>query len=224
MDNTSSGFSSFANGGINKYNQKPEWAVSGSDEPQTLKASGTYELPIGPKKKYFNNHGVTGQVLGGWQVGWILNYESGGALGVGQNGTPFPNGFYRPDRVSGVKLGTASYNNAKKQYLTKVVSPIFNPGAFTPAPAYTLSDIPRNYGELRNPAFYNEDFNARKKFFIGERFTGLLQVDYFNAFNRTIFGGPDTNVSDSTFGQVTGTTNNASPSNRQGQVSFRLEF
>ena len=26
MDNTSSGFSSFTSGGINKYNQKPEWA------------------------------------------------------------------------------------------------------------------------------------------------------------------------------------------------------
>src|ERR1700756_3543603 len=56
MDNTSSGFSSFTSGGINKYNQKPEWAVSGSDEPNTLKISGTYELPIGPGKKYVNNY------------------------------------------------------------------------------------------------------------------------------------------------------------------------
>jgi hypothetical protein len=224
MDNTSSGFSSFANGGINKYNQKPEWAVSNSDEPQTLKISGTYELPIGPKKKYLNNHGVTGQLLGGWQVGWILDYEAGTAIGVGQNGSPFPNGFYRPDRVAGVKLGTANYNNARDQFLTGTPHDIFNPAAFTPAPAYTLSTIPRNYGELRNPAFYNENLNARKKFFIGDRFTGLLQVDYFNALNRTIFNGPDTNVNDSTFGQVTSTGNNASPSNRQGQVSFRLEF
>ena len=29
MDNTSSGFSSFTDGGLNKYNQRPEWAVSG---------------------------------------------------------------------------------------------------------------------------------------------------------------------------------------------------
>ena len=39
MDNTNSGFSSFTSGGINKYNQKPEWAVSNSDEPQTFKGS-----------------------------------------------------------------------------------------------------------------------------------------------------------------------------------------
>jgi hypothetical protein len=224
MDNTSSGFSSFANGGINKFNQKPEWVISGNNPTQTLKISGTYELPIGPNKKYFSNRGVTGQVLGGWQVGWITDYESGTPFGVGQNGSPFPNGFYRPVRVPGVSLGTASYNNARKQFITGAVSPIFNPKAFVDSPAYTLADTPRNFGALKNPAFYNEDFNIRKKFFFGERFTGILQVDYFNVLNRTIFSGPDMNVDDSTFGQVTSQSNNATPSNRQGQATYRLEF
>jgi hypothetical protein len=224
MDNTSSGFSSFANGGINKYNQKPEWAVSNADEPQTLKVSGTYMLPIGPKKRFFSNKGVTGQVLGGWQIGWILDYEAGTAIGVGENGTPFPNGFDRPDRVSSVKLSTANYSRARDKFLGKIaVAQIFNPAGFATTPSqYVLGDAKRNYGELRNPAFYNETFNLRKHFFFGERFTGILQVDYFNALNRTIFNGPDTNASNSTFGQVTSTGSNIS--NRQGQASFRLEF
>jgi len=93
----------------------------------------------------------------------------------------------------------------------------------TAAP-YVLADTPRNFNELRSPAFYNENLNARKKFFFGDRFTGLLQVDYFNALNRTIFNGPDSNVNDATFGQTTSQGNNASVPNRQGQVSFRLEF
>jgi hypothetical protein len=86
MDNTSSGFSSFTSGGINKYNQRPEWAISQADEPQTLKASGTYELPIGPGKKFLNNH-TLGNIVGGWQIGWILDYEDAGALSPGENGT-----------------------------------------------------------------------------------------------------------------------------------------
>jgi hypothetical protein len=224
MDNTSSGFSSFANGGINKYDQKPEWVISGNNPTQTLKISGTYELPIGPHKKYLNNHGATGQILGGWQIAWIMDYESGTPFGVSQNGSPFPNGFYRPVRNTNVKLGSGSYDRAKKQFLTGVVTPIFDPKAFSDSPAYTLADTPRNFSELKNPAFYKENFNARKKFFIGERFTGILQVDYFNALNRTIFSGPDTNVDDGNFGQVTSQSNNASPGNRQGQVTFRLEF
>jgi hypothetical protein len=227
-DNTSSGFSSFANGGLNKYNQKVEWAVSSADEPNTFKASGTYELPIGPGKAYFNNKGVTGQILGGWQVGWILDEEAGTAFGVTENGTPYPNGFNRPNRVSSVKLKTASYSRAKDYFLGKATAAqIFDPGAFVATPSqYVLGDAQRNYPELRNAANYNEDANVRKHFFFGERFQGILQIDYFNVFNRTIFQNPDTNQSDGTFGQVTAQGNNSQigPKNRQGQVSFRLEF
>ncbi len=227
-DNTSSGFSSFANGGINKYNQRPEWAVSTADEPNTFKANGTYELPIGPGKTYLNNKGATGQIAGGWQVGWIVDYEAGTAFGVTENGTPFPNGFNRPNRNSSVPLKTASYKRAKDAFSGKGTSPqIFDPTAFTATPSpFVLGDAQRNYPELRNPANYNEDVNVRKHFFFGERFQGILQVDYFNVFNRTVLQNPDTNKSDGTFGQVTtqGGNNQVGPNNRQGQVSFRLEF
>ena len=227
MDNTSSGFSSFANGGLNKYNQRPEWAVSGSDEPNTLKASGTYELPIGPGKTYFNNHGVTGQLLGGWQVAWILDYEAGTANGAAENGTPFPNGFNRPNRASG-PITTASYNKAKNYFTGKAsVAQIWNPTAFSLTPTqYVLGNSTRNYAGLRNPAFYNENLNVRKHFYFTERFRGILQMDYFNAFNRTQFENPDNNVSDGTYGQVIsqGAQNENSPANRQGEISFRLEF
>ncbi len=224
LDNTSSGFSSFANGGMNKYNQKPEWAVSNADEPQTLKASGTYELPIGPKKKFFNNHGVTGQIAGGWQVSWILDYEAGTAFGVYEDGTPFPNGFNRPNRDSSKSLKTASYSRARDYFLGKTpVAQMFDQGAFTLTPTqYVLGNALRNYGALRNPPYYNEDFGARKKFFFGERFTGILQLDYFNAFNRTLFNGPNTDATSGTFGQVTNTGSNIDV--RRGQATFRLEF
>lgn len=223
-DNTSSGFSSFTAGGINKYNQKPEWAVSGSDEPQTLKVSGTYELPIGPGKQFLNNH-TTGNLLGGWQVGWILDYESGTAFGAYENGSPFPNGFNRPDRNTGVKLSTASYNRERDYFLGKSTSPqIFDPSAFTlTRTQYVIGNSIRNYSQLRYPGYAMENLNAKKEFYMGERFKGILSVDYFNAFNRTQFNGPDTNKSDTgSFGQATSQGSNII--NRQGQVSFRLEF
>ncbi|HEY1985190.1 MAG TPA: TonB-dependent receptor [Terracidiphilus sp.] len=233
MDNTSSGFSSFTAGGINKYNQKPEWTVSGSDEPQTLKASGTYELPIGPGKKYLNNHKL-GNLAGGWQIGWILDYEAGTPLSgcssssVCENGSPFPNGFNRPNRNSAVHLGTASYSRAKQGFLKKnsSIAQMFDPTGFTRTPTqYVIGNANRIYPELRNAPTKFENLNAKKHFYMGDRFTGTLSVDYFNAFNRTQFNGPDGNASDGTFGQVIsqGTPGNY-PSNRQGEVSFRLEF
>jgi hypothetical protein len=226
MDNTSSGFSSFTSGGINKYNQRPEWSISQADEPQTLKASGTYELPIGPGKKFLNNH-TLGNLAGGWQVGWILDYEDAGALSPGENGTPFPNGFDRPNRVPGVSLSTASYSKARDYFVGKIgAAQMWNPAAFTVTPSqYVLGNAQRNYSGMRGAPWAVENLNARKHFYLGERFQGILQVDYFNAFNRTQFNSPDTNASDTTFGQVVsqGTPGNY-PANRQGQVSFHLTF
>jgi len=226
MDNTSSGFSSFTAGGVNKYNQKPEWGVSTSDEPNTFKASGTYELPIGPGKKYFNNRGVTGQILGGWQFSAILDYEAGTAVGITENGTPFPNGSNRPNRDSSVKLSTASYSRAKDFFTGKASSAqMWNPLGFKTTTQYVLGDATRTYGELRNPPLYKEDMNVRKHFYMGERFQGILQMDYFNAFNRTQFQNPDNNASSGTFGRVInqGAQGNM-PQNRQGQISLRIEF
>jgi Carboxypeptidase regulatory-like domain len=226
MDNTSSGFSSFTASGVNKYNQKPEWGVSTSDEPNTFKASGTYELPIGPGKKYFNNHGATGQILGGWQFGAILDYEAGTAIGITENGTPFPNGTNRPNRVPSVNLSTASYSRAKDFFTGKAGSAqMWNPLGFQTTTQYVLGNATRTYGELRNPPLYNESVNVRKHFYMGERFQGILQMDYFNAFNRTQFQNPDSNASSGTFGQVVsqGAQGNM-PQNRQGQASFRIEF
>jgi hypothetical protein len=232
MDNTSSGFSSFTSGGINKYNQRPEYTVSGADEPNTFKATGTYELPIGPNKKYFNNHGFTGQLIGGWQVAWILDYEAGTPLcdcnngRIGENGTPFPNGFNRPNRVPSVPLSTASYNRARDYFTKKAgAAQIFNPAGFAVTPTqYVLGNAQRNYPQLRGPAHYNENLNVIKHFYFKERFQGILRVDYFNAFNRTQFQTPDPNASNGTFGQVISQGAQNTPQNRQGEVSFRIEF
>lgn len=239
MDNTSSGFTSFTAAALNKYNQRPEWAISGANETNTFKMNGTYELPIGPGKAHFNNHGLTGQLLGGWQVGWILDYEAGQPLcgcnngGIQENGDPYPgksisgpNVTLRPDRNPAVGLSTASYNRARDYFTGKRSSAqIFNPQAFTPTPSqYVLGNALRNYGALKGPAFYNENANIRKHFYFGERFQGILQVDYFNLFNRTQFYTPDPNISDGTFGQVIQQQAQNSPANRQGQVSFRIQF
>ncbi len=87
---------------------------------------------------------------------------------------------------------------------------------------YTLGDSYRTYPGLKQPPYYDESGNVRKHFFFGDRFQGILQIDYFNLFNRTRFQGPDDNFSDGTYGQVTG--QGSQISNRQGQVEFRLQF
>jgi hypothetical protein len=103
---------------------------------------------------------------------------------------------------------------------------MFNPAAFTATPSqYVIGNAQRDYSGTRNAPTKVENLDAIKNFYIGERVRAILRVDYFNAFNRTQFNGPDGNESDGTFGQVIqqGTPGNF-PANRQGQVSFRIEF
>jgi hypothetical protein len=222
-NNTTSGFTSFISNALNKYNQNLEWSPTSGAYGKTLKVNGTYELPLGPGKAHFNNHGVTGQILGGWQIGWIARYYSGTATGISQNlAFPYPNGGgNRPNRTS-TGLSTASYQRERDYFLGKGTGQIFDPGTFTKAAPFTLGNTKRTFGDLKQPADYNESANIRKHFYLGERFQGILQVDYFNLFNRTRFNGPDTTIDDGTFGLAT--SQGQQNSNRQGQVSFRLEF
>lgn len=75
MSNVDSGFSTFASTSENKYNQYPEYTVAGNDVKHVAKISGAYDLPIGPGKRFLNNKGITGQILGGVEIGFITQYR-----------------------------------------------------------------------------------------------------------------------------------------------------
>ena len=47
-----------------------------------------------------------------------------------------------------------------------------------------------------------------------------FRAEWFNAFNRTVFGAPQANVSNAQFGRI---TSQANPP-RQGQLALRLDF
>ncbi len=195
--------------------------------------SGTYELPIGSGKKYLNNRGITGQVLGGWQVSWITDYEAGTAFGVYEGsylglGNSFETGNNRPNLVAGQHFNS-SYK-AQWNFLTgkgTAQPTTFNTGAFSDSGQYVLGNSVRSYGGLRNPPFYNENANLIKHIFLGEHVQAVLQFDYFNLLNRTQLQNPDNNLNDSTFGQITNNsaqTNATSTGNRQGQIQARIQF
>jgi hypothetical protein len=53
-----------------------------------------------------------------------------------------------------------------------------------------------------------------------ERYSLTVRGEFFNVFNRVVFGAPSANVSNSNFGRITSQINTP----RQGQVSMRFEF
>ncbi len=225
MGNVDSAFATFASLPLNKYNQSAEYTVTGADIRNNTKVSGTYELPIGPGKSFLNNKGVTGQIFGGIQVGFILTYLSGTPFGIGENGNPLgcSGCFNRPNVIPGVARGV-SYKHLGLQRNSKsgrsAIS-AFTTTAFAPTGDFELGNAIRNYSDLRNPGFANEDVKASKKFALGEHANFILEMNYFNILNRTQFNGPNNNISNGDFGYV---NNGQANTQRQGQLSGRVTF
>jgi hypothetical protein len=194
---------------LNAYNPKPEFVRSYIDQAYATSWVATYQLPVGPGQKYFNNKGITGQLIGGWQISGILTYSGGSPMGATNSYNPLlVNSFDRPNIDPSVPLKTYNYAKSKAYFTGKASTPPvqFPTNAFVNTGPWAVGDSVRAY-----PAFH-----------IAEGVVASLRVDYFNAFNRTRLQQPDMNSLDSTFGQIINLSSQIS--NRQGQATFRVEF
>jgi len=216
LSNTSSGFSSFANRALDKANQAPEYTIDGSDQKHIVTISGTYELPFGKGRPFLNRGGFVNQLVGGWQISPILTYSSGLPLGVYSNGDPLgTGGGNRANIVPGVKQ-EFDISNVYKGL------PVVNPAAFTAPGNWVLGNSPRLLSTLRSPSFYNEDVAVAKYFPFTESIKLKLEMEYFNALNRLIFGGfSSLNINDANFGRIINSQGNQP---RQGQIHLTLYF
>jgi len=185
------------------FNRRAEKAVSGLDMPQSLIFSYTYQLPVGPGKRFLNNQNpVVKYVLGGWNIAGVHTYRSGTPIGVGTSlSLPTTNGGVRPNLVSGVPQRTSiscgAFNPATDSYLN------INAFAF-PAP-FTFGSAPPREPDLRSCASLNENISVFKRVpLYRERAFFEIGADAFDIFNRHGWGAPAANLSSpNTFGTIT---------------------
>jgi hypothetical protein len=104
-----------------------------------------------------------------------------------------------------------------------VVDPLadrwINPAAFG-IPSGRLGTSARAFGDLRSDWFRNESFGLIKRTRLTDKATLMFRAEFFNAFNRTVFGAPVGNLSAGNFGRVASQGN----SPRQGQLALRVDF
>jgi hypothetical protein len=130
-------------------------------------------------------------------------------------GNPLGNGTgNRPNLVPGQTL-QFSYANVYKGL------PVLNAAAFQDPGPWAIGNEPRYLAGIRNPFQFNENVALAKYFPIGEKVRLKLEMEFFNVFNRVLFGSPDTNLNDANFGRVINSQNN---SPRQGQGHIAITF
>ena len=192
------------------------------DRTHNFVAAFGYELPFakndGPK--------ALRVVAGGWKISGIVNYSSGGALGIG-----YPN-----------NLSNALFNNGGRYDVVPGVSRttdlshvwpgsgwLFNADAFKAPAAYTVGNAARTYGDIRGFPYKNEDIAFSKQFRTSEGTRLEIRADMLNLFNRSIWDNPNTSIADTPriqggravgFGSFWGRSN----IERQMQMQARFTF
>jgi len=182
-------------GFIDNHNTRLEHARSDFDVDHRLVSSFVYNLPLGRGGKYLSGVGKAADfVVGGWQVNGIVTFQRG-----------FPYSIYAQD------LGGTLDDFNNRAHLVgnpnsgfhKSIAEWFNTAAFAQPDAGVIGTSGRNI--LRGPGINNWDMSLFKNFEFREKMRLQLRLESFNAFNHTQWNGPDHNIADPQFGQVTST-------------------
>jgi hypothetical protein len=214
----------------NPFNLREEKAVSPQDTPHIFVISYLYDLPFGTNKAFLNHSHGLNYVVGGWSFTGIQRYQSGQPIGFSAaTAVPGFNNNIRWNLVPGQQIQSSARRNGAFNPALPGSNLWYNPAAFSDPNAnvtiasglpYSFGNKPAYQSNDRSFPYYEEDFGLIKRTPITENVTVQFRAEFFNAFNRHIFGNPDTNPYDSGFGTV-GSTNN---SPRSGQLTLRVEF
>ena len=197
------------------YDVRRNRANSAFDRRLSFVNSMVYDLPFGKGRRWLRQSGPVDWVLGGWQVGGILNLLSGQPFSaqvstdISNTGTGNPTGGTsnrnHPDRIGAGNLPRDQ----------RTITRWFDVSAFPVSAQYTYGNSGRNV--LYGPPFNNLDLKIGKNFYFWERKRLEFRCEMFNFSNTPHFNLPAANVNLPAAGTITG-------AGAPRQIQFGLKF
>jgi hypothetical protein len=174
-----------------------EYGLAPFDVRNKFVGNALWDLPL--NSWTHTNGRAANMLLGGWQVSAIFTGQTGSPANIINGDSSYPSD--RPDPGTGSTY-LSNYRETHN-YL--------NPAGFSPVAISSLSGAQVRGGDLRRdsveqPGSINLDATIGKTFSINERFKLQLKADTFNTLNHTNLSGLVTNISSSSFGQLTSAT------------------
>jgi hypothetical protein len=221
------------------YNLKAERGDNAPDYRHQFSSAWSYNLPIGPKQRFWNAAGPTHWLTEGWQLNGIVAMHSGEAFTplLSTDYTNTDSGAPRPDLIGNpYDFSNAMSVGCPSNHQT--IACWYNPAAFAIpalAPGQTFS---HDYGDarrgsLRGPAEYNVDASLFKNFSLTENSKLQFRVEAFNLLNTPEFAlpwtavdqtgspaGPGTPLVPSLSGSITSTVH----ASRELQLALKFTF
>lgn len=184
---------------IAEYAQQFEWRES-PDPRHRLSLSGAVDLPVGRGRKLLSAmNPVFEGLLGGWSLSGIYTWNNGSLLTFGQ-----------------MKV----LQDISPRLPDPTLDRYFDTSVFAIAEPYTRRTNPKQYEDLRGPGRWNIDATVAKKFPLSEKWKLEFRLEAYNLTNSIMWNNPNTSVSSSLFGRITGQANRG----REVQYCARLLF
>jgi len=208
-----------------------------------INGSLIFELPFGQGKRFMNKGGLTDALLGGWQVGSIIHWQSGSPLSfLSTRGT-----FNRAGRSANQTAFTGLSDEQLRNLFGIIKQPdgrvyFINPSVIDPATGRAVGpDNLTNMAGFAGQAFFNPsagqvgslklldfdgpsqfvwDLNLIKRISLPRSSRLELRIDFLNLLNHPNFFLGDLDINSTTFGRITSTNTNA----RIIQLAVKLDF
>jgi hypothetical protein len=216
IDNTAEALSNAAGQELqDNYDVRRNRANSVFDRRLAFVNSMVYDLPFGKGKRWLRRSGPVDWVLGGWQVGGILNLLSGQPFSaqvstdISNTGTGNPTGG-TSNRNHPNRIGVGNLPGDQR-----TISRWFDVSAFPVSAQYTYGNSGRNI--LYGPPFNNLDLKIGKNFYLWEQKRLEFRCEMFNSSNTPHFNLPGANVNLPAAGTITG-------AGAPRQIQFGLKF
>ncbi len=197
----------------NGYDDKPWRSIASIDRTHRVAITALYDLPFGKGKWLLGNlSGLRDKLISGWQLNVIGEIQSGAPTAV-------PGGILRQ-------------KSAKLDGDARTLDRWFDSSTRTnrrPDGDYAWDQIPPNdfrqinvrFSDIRDPWRPQWAISLFKNTLIREKYNFQFRAEAFNALNTPIYGGPDTGITSTRFGQI---TRNQINFPRHIQLGFRLAF
>jgi hypothetical protein len=200
------------------------YARTDFDRTLAFVQSYVYALPFGPGQAHLRS-GPASYVLGGWQIAGILSALTGEpALSNTMTVT-----------ASGSSLNTPGETQTANQVAPVQIlhgintgNPWFSTSSFTqPTGVGVFGTSGRNI--MNGPGLFSLNFSVFKNIQVRERYQLQLRLESFNVTNTPEFNNPNTSLTSSSYGFVTGTLGSGTGVNGTGggraiQIGIKFSF
>jgi len=194
------------------YNIDASWALASYDIRHRFVISYLYELPFGRGRAMASGVSpLVNAIVGGWQFNGITTVQSGTPLSMTANNTA---GIFGARTQPNNNGGDPRLSGAVVQRLDRA----FDTSVYSQPAAFTFGNEPIFSPVLRTDGVRNFDLSFFKNFIVRTGVTAQVRIEALNAFNRVQFAGPNTSVTSTSFGVISGQAN----APRQLQFGLKL--